>query len=451
MCCVYILSDNFIHYDLSKLCFSPYCNCWEHSCNATARATLTSTTTSQATTARVTLASTTTPQTTTARATLTSTTTSQATTARVTLASTTTPQATTARVTLASTTTPQTTTARATLTSTTTSQATTARATLASTTTPQTTTARATLASTTTPQTTTARATLASTTTSQTTTSPIAATSTTETRMTMTSTGDTRLPTNNTGYPGTSNVSNITHISAYTGPLIGAVEISGGVNSSYIYNVYSSPPTLVVVTNTTIGQAGLVIVNGVFDSFLLNGQHLPTGLPLVGNSTRRRRASNSAGSCTNIDNSAVRTPIPISCNDIDNGINIVCTVLGDPDLNLFNTEAFIVTACTFSVLAYPECVATLTSAFLIVRLACDVYTVYGWLSHSSPCDLLPTAPPTSIAQAPPIPPCSLVPPTCCQIYNNCPGETGHQCGIGCCCCPGLQRCCADNLGCCPTP
>ncbi|CAF3408999.1 unnamed protein product [Rotaria socialis] len=343
-------------------------------------------------------------------------------------------------------------TARATLTSTTTSQATTARATLASTTTPQTTTARATLASTTTPQTTTARATLASTTTSQTTTSPIAATSTTETRMTMTSTvPSTRLPTNNTGYPGTSNVSNITHISAYTGPLIGAVEISGGVNSSYIYNVYSSPPTLVVVTNTTIGQAGLVIVNGVFDSFLLNGQHLPTGLPLVGNSTRRRRASNSAGSCTNIDNSAVRTPIPISCNDIDNGINIVCTVLGDPDLNLFNTEAFIVTACTFSVLAYPECVATLTSAFLIVRLACDVYTVYGWLSHSSPCDLLPTAPPTSIAQAPPIPPCSLVPPTCCQIYNNCPGETGHQCGIGCCCCPGLQRCCADNLGCCPTP
>lgn len=40
---------------------------------------------------------------------------------------------------------------------------------------------------------------------------------------------------------------------------------------------------------------------------------------------------------------------------------------------------------------------------------------------------------------------------CCVATNNCPGETGDNCGDGCCCCPGGEACCANMSGCCASP
>jgi hypothetical protein len=51
--------------------------------------------------------------------------------------------------------------------------------------------------------------------------------------------------------------------------------------------------------------------------------------------------------------------------------------------------------------------------------------------------------------APPTPPPPSPGAQCCIDTGGCPGETGSQCGAGCCCCGVGQRCCPDvTRGCC---
>ena len=244
-------------------------------------------------------------------------------------------------------------------------------------------------------------------------------------------------------------------LTPHTGPLIASVDTPCNDNSSYIYDVYSSPRTILFVTNTSAGETGLIFVNGSLDSFLLYGQRFGSQEVQPANITRRRRLTRTSRSdCEAANNPPVPTRTPISCDNVQDGINQVCFVLGDPPVIPFDSEAFVLTGCAFFPLIYPECVGALTTAFLATRIACDAYSLLGL----NACDLFPPEPPAAMPQAPSIPPCTQpngFPFTsqgaCCVRTHNCPGETGHNCGAGCCCCPAQQSCCSDSSGCCYSP